>query len=132
MTTTAAFGCVLHWPPTPRWEWVGREVNTSNARFRLHNSLFGILWIKTNNIEQTSFFRIYLEEPGGLLSVGYNTSFYEWNFFLPGRSIDILVPVLESTQRVKVAVMVSNWIGRTKVVWSENMSLIATNYAISE
>ena len=57
MTTTAAFGCVLHWPPTPRWEWVGREVNTSNARFRLHNSLFGILWIKTNNIEQTSFFR---------------------------------------------------------------------------
>lgn len=132
MTTTVAIGCVLQWTPIPRWESVGREVTTSNARFRLRNSLFGILWIKTNNIAQTSQFRFRRDEPGGIVSGGYSTSFDEWHFLFPGNSIDTLVPVLESTQRVKVGVTVSNWIGGTKVVWSEYMPLIATNDAINE
>ena len=123
LTTIVAFSCfsLLQLTYVPQWKSVGRELNSANARFTLRNSRFGILWIKTNNIARTSRFSFRRDEPTGIVSGSYSTSIDEWYLLPPGSSIETLVPLLETTRRVKVGVRVSNWIGRTKVVWSEYM-----------
>lgn len=132
LTTIVAFSCfsLLQLTFVPQWESVGRELNTSNARFILRNSRVGILWIKTNDIARTSQFSFCRDEPTGIVSGSYSTSFDEWHLLSPGSSIETLVPLLETTQRVRVGVRISNWIGGTKVVWSEYMPLVTTNDAI--
>ena len=133
LTTIVAFSCfsLLQLTYVPQWEPVGRELNSANARFRLRNSRFGILWIKTNNMASMSQFYYRRDEPTGIVSGSFSYSSDDWHLLYPGNSIETLVPIFETTQRVKVGVTVSNWIGRTKVVWSEYMPLVATNDVIN-